>query len=363
MKLAVKQENLSKALGAVGRIATAKAGLPILANILVRTDNNKLIVAATNLEVAMIEVIGAQVENQGAIAVPARLLTDFVNNLPHINIEIDADETKFNISAGGYKSTINSISAEDYPALPEPKDQTSFEIKADLFKKAITTVAFAASNDTTRPILTGVYMRTIDGQLVMAATDGYRLAERTVCPLDVDLSAIVPASTLLDVARVMTESDVVTVKYDDEQISFISGDLTVTSRLIDGTYVDYRQLINTDTTYQITVNRSEFIRITKVAQLFARELAGSIVIETHAKNKELSVRSAVTQIGTNSSTVEADIKGDVDSTINVNSKYLIDALNNLDGDEVTLHYNGKLAPVLMTGSDSNYRNMVMPVNS
>ena len=156
MKLTVKQDNLAKALNSIGRIATARAGLPILANVLIRTDGNKLIVAATNLEVAITTTIGAQVEEQGALAVlavPARLFTEFVGNLPHANVELETDETRLKISASGYKSTINATIADDYPAIPEPVGDRSFAVEADRLKAAISGVALVAGNDVTRPIL------------------------------------------------------------------------------------------------------------------------------------------------------------------------------------------------------------------
>lgn len=366
MKLTVKQDNLAKALGLVGRIATARAGLPILANVLLRTDGNKLIVAATNLEVAIISAIGAQVDEQGSIAVPARLLTDFVANLPHANIELSTEETKLKIKAAGYKSTINSVLADDYPALPEPATDDGFTLPADRLKKAITGTAPMTSNDVTRPILTGVYFYSDDGQLYMAATDGYRLAEAKVMELSQDLSAIIPSSTLVDAMRLLEGDNEVKVSCNDEQISFQVGEASITSRLIDGKFINYKQLIPTDTSFVVTVNRAELIKITKVASLFARETAGSVIIDGDPTAKTLSVRSITSQLGDNSSQIEADFtaKGaDGDCSIALNSKFLLDALNCIDGDQVTLHFNGKMAPVLLTGQSDDYKHIIMPVKS
>ena len=323
MKLSIKQDNLAKALNAVGRIATARVGLPILANVLIRTDENKLIVAATNLEVAIITKLNAQIKEQGAIAVPARLLTEFVGNLPHTNIDLETDETKLKISAGGYKSVINSTVADDYPALPNSAEEHSFTIAADLLKSAISGVALVAGNDVTRPILTGVYFYSTDGQMYMAATDGYRLAERKIIKLDNDFAAIIPSSTLADVTRLINNEKEITVKYNDEQITFVTGETSITSRLIDGKYIDYQQLIPTQTNFTIAVDRADFIKITKVAELFARETAGSIIIEGDPTEKTLSVRSITSQLGENTSLIEADIEasGGVDCMVSLNSKY------------------------------------------
>ena len=365
MKLTVKQDNLAKALNSIGRIATARAGLPILANVLIRTDGNKLIVAATNLEVAITTTIGAQVEEQGALAVPARLFTEFVGNLPHANVELETDETKLKISASGYKSTINATIADDYPAIPEPVGDRSFTVEADRLKAAISGVALVAGNDVTRPILTGVYLCSNDGQLCMAATDGYRLAEDRIMSLESEISAIIPSSTLTDVARLLGSAKEVEVKYNDEQIAFIIGETSVTSLLIDGKYIDYINLIPTNTSFTITINRADFIKITKVAELFARETAGSIILEGDPAGKTLSVRSITSQLGENTSSIEADIvaSGTDDCMVSLNSKFLLDALNCIEGDQVTMSFNGKMSPVLLTGQNTNYRHVIMPVKS
>lgn len=365
MKLSIKQDNLAKALNAVGRVATARVGLPILANVLIRTDENKLIVAATNLEVAIITKLNAQIKEQGAIAVPARLLTEFVGNLPHTNIDLETDETKLKISAGGYKSVINSTVADDYPALPNSAEENSFTIAANLLKSAISGVALVAGNDVTRPILTGVYFYSTDGQMYMAATDGYRLAERKMIKLDNDFAAIIPSSTLADVTRLINNEKEITVKYNDEQITFVTGETSITSRLIDGKYIDYQQLIPTQTNFTITVDRADFIKITKVAELFARETAGSIIIEGNPTEKTLSVRSITSQLGENTSSIEADIEvsSGEDCMVSLNSKYLLDALNCIDGEKVTMKFNGKLSPVLLMGQDDSYRHIIMPVKA
>lgn len=365
MQLTIKQDNLAKALSSVGRIASAKAGLPILANVLLRTDNNKLIVAATNLEVAITTAIGAQVDEQGAIAVPARLLTEFVNNLPHANIQISTEETKLKISSGGYKSTINCSLADDYPALPEPSNEHSLTIPAERLKTAIGGTVLVTSNDVTRPILTGVYFYATDGQACMAATDGYRLAEDKVAKVDSEFAAIIPGSTLNDVARLISGQGDVEINYNDEQITFVIGETAITSRLIDGKFIDYKQLIPGETNFTIVVDRADFIKITKVAELFARETAGSVIIEGDPTAQTLSVRSITSQLGENTSSIEADLtaSGDDPCLVSLNSKFLLDALNCIEGDKVTMKFNGKLSPVLLTGDNDDYCHIIMPVKA
>lgn len=362
MKLVIKQDILAKALSAVGKIATPKAGLPILSNVLLRAEDTKLTVAATNLEVAMTASLNAKVDEQGAITVPARLLTDFVSNLPHANVEINSEETKLKVVCGGFSSVINAMLADDYPAMPEPAEANELVIDGGTLKAAIQGVTVCAGNDITRPVLTGVDFYSENGELYMAATDGYRLAERRIMATNKVLTSIVPSSTLMDVARLLPDGDA-TIKYNDEQMSFICGDLTVTSRLIDGKYIQYRQLLPSETNFVAKVNRADLMKATRMASLFAHAVANTIVLDGNPEAHTLTVRTATSQLGNNSSEIEADfskVEGDTCS-VNVNAKFLADALNNLEGDEATLMFNGGLAPIMLKGANPDYRHLIMPV--
>ncbi|EDK72798.1 DNA-directed DNA polymerase [candidate division TM7 genomosp. GTL1] len=201
MKLTVTQENLTKALNGVGRVASGKTPLPILNNILLRTDNNRLVVAATNLEIAITEHIGAKVAKNGAITVPARLMAEFISNLPKGNVELSVEGAHLHIAAGAYSSTINGMEAEEFPELPtiNESEAIKYEIPTDVMKRAVAQTVVTTSSDMTRPFLTGVYCHSFEGDLYFAATDGYRLSERKIGAMKEDLKAIVPASTLQDV--------------------------------------------------------------------------------------------------------------------------------------------------------------------
>jgi DNA polymerase-3 subunit beta len=361
MKLTVTQENLNRALGVVGRIASTRASLPILSNILFRTSKGRLIISATNLEVAVTETIGAKIDRDGAIAVPARLITEFVTNLPHVKIDLETDGQKLKIKAGNYISTINATAADDFPILPELKPNLKFELATDTLKTAINETIIVASNDSTRPILTGVYIYRQKNHLYFAATDGYRLAEKKVMKFNDDLAVIVPASTLSDVLRIITSQESVQIELSDEQISFFIGDATITSRLIEGKFIDYQQLIPQKTDFSASADRSEFLRISKVAELFARESASSVILKTDQAKQEIIVQSITSQIGQNSSAVEATVEGSGGLTLN--SKFLIDALNAINSDSVKLAFSGKLAPLLLTGDSDDYKHIIMPVKS
>ncbi|MDR1969870.1 MAG: DNA polymerase III subunit beta [Candidatus Nomurabacteria bacterium] len=363
MKAVLTQENLMKALNTVSRVANSRTTLPILSNILIKTEDGKLVLAATNLEVAIIEKIPAKIERDGVSTAPAKLITEFISNLPKTNVEINTSDNKITIKAGNYRSVVNTVIADEFPALPEPKNTTPIKIPANIFKKAVAGTALVTSNDTTRPILTGVYLHTMNGDLYMAATDGYRLAEKKLLSLGKEVSAIVPASTLNDVVRIISdETEEIIVSFSDDQISFIINDATVTSRLIDGNFIDYRQLIPKKTDVVATLDRSEFIRITKISELFARESAGSITLKVDSDTSSLKIHSITSELGENDSIAEATVKSS--GVITLNSKFLLDALNQIDGDSVKFQFSGKLAPALLTSdSDDTYKHIIMPVKS
>lgn len=363
MKVVVTQENLNKALGVVSRVASSRTSLPVLNNILLRTDSNRLLLAATNLEVAITEHIGAKVVTEGAITIPARLLSEFVANLPKGNVDLKVDGSKLHISADKYVSTINGMPAEEFPALPEIDNAQSLTLASNLLKQAVSQTTLTASSDDTRPVLTGVLCHTHEGSLYLAATDGYRLSERRLMPYTEEIRALIPASTLNDVARVIPEDcDEVTVLIDESQVRFRMNDIEVTSRLIEGNFPDYRQLIPKQTEMHAVLSRGEFTRVTKVASLFARESGGSVTVTTDEQKQVISIHSVASQLGENTSEASAEI--DHEGSVTLNSRYLIEALGCFDGDRISFGFSGKLAPcVLGDVEGGDYQHIVMPLRS
>ena len=363
MKITVTQENLNRALSAVSRIASSKTSLPILSNILIKTDNNRLCVAATNLEIASVYYIGAKVTSEGSLTIPARLASEFVNQLPKSNVDLKVDSTKLHIASGNYKSTINGTVADEFPELPTIEPKSTLVLPASLLKQAIAQTVITASHDDTRPVLTGVLCYSRDGQMYMAATDGYRLSERRLVETKEDFSALVPASTLQEIARVIPEDlDEVTMLIDDSQVRFAMGDIEVTSRLIDGKFPDYQQLIPKSTDIVVRVKAAELGRITKIASLFARESGGSVTLHTDEARQMVSIHSIASQLGENTSETEGEISGE--GSVTLNSRYLLEALGCMETPEITFGFSGKLAPcVLRPDGDVNYQHIVMPLKS
>lgn len=363
MKLQVTQENLTKALGSVARVANSRGTLPILSNVLLKTVEGRLSIAATNLDIAITHYIGSKVTEEGAITVPARLMQDFVSSLPSGVIDLKLDDNKLNISADKYQSTINGVSAEDYPVMPAIEDGVTWKVPGKSLKLALQQVVVAASSDEARPVLTGVLWQTVDGQLCLAATDSYRLAEKVLTKTAQEVSLLIPATALQDVLRILGDFDEdVFVTHDDQQVLFRVGDVELVARLIEGKYPDYRKLIPSSFASTATLKKADLVNVTKVSSLFARESAGSVTIQFDEAGQQLSIRSIASQIGENTAAANAKVTGE--GTITLNSRYILDALHVMTGDEVTFSFNGKLEPtVLKDPKSKDYTHVIMPLKS
>lgn len=363
MDTQVTQENLNKALGNVARVASGRNTLPILSNVLIQTDRNRLKISATNLDIAISQHIGTKVIKEGSLTIPARLFQDFVNNLPKTTIHLKQEDHKLHIEADSYKSTINGSPVDEYPVMPAIQGGDTFRVPAAKLKKALQQVVFAASSDEARPVLTAVYLHTQEGQLVIAATDSYRLAEKRVAPLKKQVGLLVPSTAMSDLLRILAEyDDDVSVAYDDQQIRFVVGDVELIARLIEGTYPDYKKLIPKEFASVATVPRDELTTITKVSGLFSRESAGSITVNTDDAENTLSVKSIASQVGENEASTKGKVVGS--GNITLNSRYLLEGLQATDGDQVNFCFNGKLEPIIIKNpANPDYTHVVMPLKS
>lgn len=368
MKLQVTQENLSSALSTVARVASARGTLPILANVLLKTVDNRLSISATNLDIAITQHIGAKVSEEGAITVPARLMQDFISSLPAGVIDLKLDEHKLNIATDQYQSVVNGVMADDFPVMPAINvsggEGQSWAVPAQALRKGLQQVIMAASSDESRPVLTGVLIHTTEGRLYAAATDSYRLAEKNLGANQGDVRLLIPATAIQDLLRIIGDYDeAVQVTHDDQQILFQANDIDLVARLIDGKYPDYRKLIPNDFSVVARVKRADLVNVTKVSSLFARESAGSVTINVDQDKNELSIRSVASQLGENTAAAGGTMKGS--GSITLNSRYLLDALHAFGGDEVEFCFNGKLEPTLLrdAASGGDYLHIIMPLKS
>ena len=363
MKLKVTQDNLNKALNSVARIANSRSTLPILANVLIRTNNNRLSISATNLDIAITHNIGAKVSEEGSITVPARLMQDFIASLPEGIIELELTDTKLNVKTEKYQSIVNGIMADDFPVMPAISGGTTLKANLQGFKKGLQQVVFAASGDETRPVLTGVLLHTVNSKLYMAATDSYRLAEKSLGTSKKELSLLIPAAAMQDLLRAVGEEEGdISITHDNHQALFVAGDVELIARLVDGKYPDYRKLIPEKFETSATLKRADLTNVTKVSSLFARESAGSVTIELDKDKQELSIKSVASQLGQNTATASAKVTAS--GSITLNSRYLLDGLGAMSGEDVNFSFNGKLEPTLLqTTAGSDYKHIIMPLKS
>lgn len=368
MEIKILQEKLAKALNNVSRVAAgSRATLPILSNVLIRVDDKKISLTTTNLDMAVMSFLPVVDGTNGVVTVPAKLIAEFVSNLPRGEmVEITADEAKVEVKAGTCSSVINGAPADDFPELPdlEAEKAVSFRMPADDFKAGMSQVMMAASNDMTRPSLTGVYFNTFEGGLYVAATDGYRLAERKLADkVEAEVAAIVPAGSLQEVMRSLSdEMDEIEILFDETQVKFRLDGVEITSKLVDGSFPDYRQLIPKESEVNVELDKSELVRVTKLAALFAREVGGSVVCSTSLENGSFAIAAVANELGENSSEIKTEV--DADGKVTLNSRFLLDALNATAGSKIRFRFSNRLDPVVITGeNNTDYIHIVMPLKS
>lgn len=365
MKIQITQQNFTKALSLLSRVASTRTSLPILSNVLLDAKNGSLKTSATNLEVAISHETVGKISDEGQVTVPARLLHDFVSQLPKEEvIDLIFEKNKLFVNAGSFSSTIQGSNSEDFPALPELTDNTQVNVASLDLKNALSRVMLAASNDETRPVLGGVYFHTNEGKLYIAATDGYRLAESVVSGSDDEIKAIVPASSLQDTMKIINDSneDNVKLQFDESQFGVVVSSTKLVSRLVDGEYPAYQQLIPVESDVSFVVNKDNILTAAKLAGLFAREVGGSITLKVDDSKQTVSINSVASQVGDNSSVLKSSVSGSGEIVLNV--RYLTDALNCFDTKEVSMRFSGSISPCVITSEQQpGYKHIVMPLKS
>jgi DNA polymerase III subunit beta len=365
MKALVTQENLNKALSTVSKVASSRTTLPILSNILIKASKGSLKISATNLEMAVTAEFGAKVDEEGELTIPARLSTEFISSLPHENITLTSEGSNLLVSSTGYESVLNGTSSEEYPSLPTISSKNKITLKTAELKKALNQVLFASSSDDSRPVLTGVLFTNHDGFIYLVATDSYRLAEKRLVESKDDINCIVPASALTELSRIMNDTEEeVMLSWDDQQMRFSVGGVELITRLIDGKYPDYRQLIPAKGEFLMEIEKPSFVSVAKISGLFARESAGSITLHIDGDLGELVVSSVASQLGQNKATSKIVSSGSADITLN--SKYLLDGLAAINSDGVDFSFSTKTTPCIMSAqgeTDVDYKHVIMPLRS
>ena len=373
MKLTCLQENLSRAVSIVGRaVSTRNVTLPITQNVLITTEDSMLKISGTDLNMAMTTWVAAQIEEEGAVTVPARLVGDFVNSLPPevITMESTKQPLGVNIKCESFESNVSGMDANDFPPIPAVQEGVAAKIEPCVLREAIRRVAFAAANDNTRPVLTGVKVEIKGDEAKFVAADGFRLAVYNVklatAPSE-DMEFLVPARVLTQVARLLTgqeEPVEFMVTKATNQVMFHVGNVEVVSALIAGAFPNYSALIPQSHKTRAVLGSEGFQQATKTAAIFARDGSDIVRLQTgvgEANNGgHLKVAARAVEVGDNESQIAALVKGE-DSHIAFNSKYLLDVLDVLSGD-VAMEISAPTMPGVLKGAaDDSYLHVVMPM--
>lgn len=375
MRLSCQQDDLQRALGHVSRAVAKKSTLPVLGNVLFATDGGRLRLSATNLEIAVTAWIDAEVESEGTITLRSDLLTDFIASLPDekVTFDLDAKTLSMALTCARSKAHIKGIPAEDFPALPSIEEMApTGRVDPGTLRDMIAQVAFAAASDDSRPVLAGVQAEFSGPNLTLAAADGFRLSVRQAElsePAGEDVSVIIPARSLQELSRIISDqSDPIdlSVTPNRSQLLVRSGDIEFLSRLIDGHFPDYRQIVPRQFGTRLVVDRDQFLAAARRAKLFAQSSNDVVRLQLKPGEGELdpgcvNISAQAAETGDNEDVIDARVEGP-ESQIAFNGRYLTDVLSVIRAGDVAVEMTGpNSAGVLRSAGNDEFTHVIMPM--
>jgi len=378
MKFVSDQVAFSKALQTVAKAISGNSTLPVLENILLKAEGSVVTLTATNLEISISTYFEVSIEEEGAITLPAKILVSYVSLLPEdAPITVEVKENNVAVFTSGKATTrMKGISSEDFPIIPSVDAKHSFNIERTLFLDSLSKVVFSTSTNTTRPILSGVMFRVEAGKLVLASTDSFRLSEKVLeqpgLEVENPISLIVPAKTLMEVTRVFQkendEGSYVHVHIGSNQIMFTSGETKLISRLIEGAYPNYAQIIPKEFKTEAVLNNEEVLKVLKRLNLFAKENNFHLKFEVKPETKELAIYTESLETGEDRQVVALEAASGDEVTIALNSTFVIDALGHLNTGTTHMSVVDSLKPAVFKRKvndevDSSYIHLIMPLKA
>ncbi len=370
MKLSLMQENLARGLQVVGRAVSSRATLPILSNVLLRTEDAGLKLTTTNLEIGITCWVPGKIETDGALTVPARLFADIVNSLPpgeRVDLETEG-AASLRIRSGRFRAHIKGIEADEFPAIPSAGERPTTRVAQRVLRSALGEVTFAAASDESRPILTGVLTRFTGDRVTLAAADNYRIAVKSIDVLDPveEKAVVVPARSYAELARILSDVDDpvdVVLAPAKNQVLFHVGGVDLITRLVDGQFPNYQQVLPTSHTTRAVVDREELLKATRLSALIASSSANVVKLTVSPEGAGTVAVSANAEVGDNEGEIEAAVEGE-ETSIAFNARFLSEVLQNVSGDQLALEFNGSLSPgVLRPVADPDYVHVIMPVRT
>ena len=370
MKFTILQKNFKQNLDVVGNAINSRTPLPVLSNILIKTEKGRIKLVASDLQVTIATYVGAKIDEDGEITIPAKLLSEFVNQLVDEKITGELESNSLQLTTNKVKAVFSGIPANEFPEVVDIKDSsTKIVLDANKFLESIHKVYFASATDEGRPVLTGVYLKVKGNSLILASTDGFRMSEYKLSlskPIKNEFECIVPArifSTVLKsfLGYVSVETLDLYFNADKNMLSIVVDDMEASFRTIEGEYPDYQSVIPKDFDTTISIEKSEFSNAIKLANVFAKDTGYSVKLVV--KDKKVTLASQPTESGTNLVNIDCKVRGD-DVTISFNAKYLLDFVNNSDATDLEFKIADSLKPGMLTEKgDDNYWYIVMPMKS
>ena len=375
MKVSCLQENLAKGLGIVSRaVASRSTTLPVLSNFMLSTDECRLKLSATNLEIGINTWIGAKVELDGAITVPARTFADLVNTLPpdRIDMELSVRTQTLHIQCGRSEANIKGIDAQEFPLIPTPEGTGQILIEPETLVKMISQVAFAAATDESRPMLTGVLTKFDHDQLTMAAADGFRLSVRSATiktAVAEPVQILIPSKALTELVRISGDQEdpiEVTISPTGNQILFHLTHTDLVAQLIDLQFPDYEQIIPSRSSTRTVVNTQDLLKTGRAANIFAREAANTVRIHVFPGGEltpgQVRIAARSDETGDNVGEIDATVEGE-EIEIAFNVRYLLDVLSVVDTSQVALHLTTPSSPgMIKLVGDDDFIHVIMPMH-
>ena len=361
LKISVPREELTRQLGVVSRAASARTTVQVLAGILLRAEGGRLELAATDMEISLRSSLEAEVGSEGAVVVPSKLLADLVRLLPaeEVSIEHRSGEGVVEIVSGAASYRLHTYNAEDFPRLPETTGVELMSIDADAVLETAGRVSRAASRDESRPVLTGILVRFEGQNLVMAATDSYRLAvkETSMGSNGPELDAIVPARALGELTRIAQGADGLQIGVQENQVLFATDGILLTTRRIEGQFPNYRQLLPETFEHELALPRDELLEVVRRVSVMAQRNAP---IRLRFAEGELTVSAQTQDVGEARETMPAPFASDP-LEIGFNPEFLRDGIESVEGDELRLKLISSLRPAVIQGEGDDFSYLIMPI--
>ncbi|CAN5207216.1 DNA polymerase III subunit beta [soil metagenome] len=361
MKVVCQRDELSQKLGIVSRAVSARASVQILSGVLLRAEAGHLHLAATDMELSLRSSLEAQVEGEGAVVVPGRLLVDLVRLLPEseVTVEHRADESVLHVTCGSSSATLHTYAAEDFPRLPDLDTVGTFTVDRQSMLDTISRVARSASRDESRPVLTGILVRFEAGKLVMAATDSYRLSVReTELEGEVpELEAIIPARALAELARIAQSGDTIELGVHENQVVFAAADVWLTTRRIDGQFPNYKQLLPEAFEHDVTLPRGELLDVVRRVGVMVQRTSP---IQLRFAEGELTVFARTQDVGEAKESLPVQFSGEP-LEIGFNAEFLREGIESIGADELQLRLISPLRPAVIEGGEDDPTYLIMPI--